>query len=278
MESRLCHKIGHWAAVALLAAGGWTGLGCTQDSVVRDVFEPFLPPPPGTVAREAFSVDPDVARKNLARLATSSFGGEEPYVRLYRLQCGHEDATVRAVAVRALGTYGTVEDVSLLARLLTDDDGPAVRREAAKALQKIHSPAAVVPLISRLAKTGNDLAEESSDVRMAAAFALGQYPEPRVFHALVGALDDTEYGVVSTALRSLKILTGYDFGQDGSLWLIWANRHSEDLFQHRENYTWSPYNKPRRVVDRLKFWKKHEVKGPQPARGELMNGEVTKSE
>lgn len=272
METSWCHKIGQWAAVALLASG-WAGSGCTPKGPVGDLLKPLLSPKPSQVAREAFSVDPDVARKNIGLLATSSFGDGEPYVRFYRLQCGHEDVTVRAVSVRALGNYGTVEDVSLLAHLLTDDDSVAVRWEAAKALQKIHSSVAVVPLIGRLAETGNDFAEESADVRMAAAFALGQYPQPRVFHALVGALDDTEYGVVSTALRSLKILTGYDFGTDGSLWLIWAGRHSDDLFHHRENYTWSPYNKPPGLVDSLKFWKKHEVKGPQPARGKPLNDE-----
>ena len=268
MRARWTFPIPRTAAFILIAVSICSGGGCGRNSGVHELIAPLLPPSPRQAADQAFSVDPDESRKGLALLASSSFGGEDTYVRLYRLQSEHPDATVRALCVSALGTYGTVEDVALLVQRLAVDEAAAVRWEAAKALQKLHSQEAIAPLIRRLAKDRDRFVEQDADVRRAAAFALGQHPEPRVFHALVGALEDTEYTVVHAAQRSLKILTGYDLGSDGALWLIWAGRHPGTLFDRRQPYTWIPYNEPPRFVDKLKFWKKkREVKEPQPARG-----------
>ena len=251
------------AVFPLVAAG----VGCNKNSPNRNLLEDLLPPTPGQAARQAFSVDPDEVRKSIALLSRASFGGEEVYVRMYRVQSDHPDATVRALCISALGIYGTVEDVPLLIRRLSHDDVAGVRWEAAKALQKIHSQETVAALSRRIARERDTFVEPDANVREASAFALGQYPEPRVFDALVGALNDTEFAVVSAARRSLNMLTGYDFGNDGTLWLIWAKRHPDQLFDQRKQYTWLPYNKPLGLVDKLQFWKKRELKDPQSARG-----------
>jgi len=244
-------------AVGALSLGGCgKGLG-GDDSILA----PLTPPKPGEVARDAFNLsDPDRRRRAIALLSSATFGGEEMYVRMYRLLIDDPDATVRAACAKALGTHGSVEDAALLVRRL-EDSSDVVRWQCAKGLQKIHNADAVAPLSKVMA------ADESEDVRMAAAYALGQYAEPGVFNALVAALDDQDYSVVTAARRSLKTLSGYDFGSDGGLWLIWAERHRGNLFEHREAYVWRPFDKPPSFFDRLQFWKDHSPPPPRPPTG-----------
>jgi hypothetical protein len=89
-----------------------------------------------------------------------------------------------------------------------------VRLAAAKALQRLHDPAVADLLWPRLVD-----AEEDSDVRTEVAIALGQYPTPAVFNALVAALSQRELAVNTAALDSLRMITGKDFGIDEDLWL-----------------------------------------------------------
>src|SRR6185295_4051963 len=112
------------------------------------------------------------------------FGGAEVYLRAYRDYIQHEtNPLVKAEAIRALGRHGSAEDATLIAGQLKDDN-IQVRWEAAKALQRLHNPA-VVPDLLRILRDD----QQTADIRMAAACALGQYPEDRVFHGLVGALE-----------------------------------------------------------------------------------------
>ena len=207
-------------------------------------------PTPAQEARNVFNVyDPDIRRRALNNLSASPFGGEDPYVRLYRLLIDDPDPTVRAAAVKALGLHGEVKDVGLIAVRL-NDQANMVRWEAAKALQKIHNPGAIKPLINTMAQ------DSDPDVRMACAHALAQYATPEVFSSLVSALDDTRYGVVLAAAESLAILTGEDLGIDGSRWLAYRDKHGSNLFANQKVYTWQPYTPPRKVTDKFKFWKK----------------------
>lgn len=211
----------------------------------------FMPPTPGEAARDAGNpFDADARRTGISLLQAAPFGGGKPYLELYRYKVTDEDATVRAAAVRGLGLHGEVKDADLLIPLL-EDKSDSVRWESAKALQKIHQPKAVTSLLKHLRPQD----ETNLDVRMACAVALGQYAEPRVFEALVGALNDTDYGVIKSARNSLHTLTGYDFGSDSTLWLIWQKKQGEDLFKHRQAYTWKPFEKPPSTFDKIQFWK-----------------------
>ena len=189
-------------------------------------------------------------------LSAAYFGGEPPYVRLYRLLIDDPDPTVRAACVHALGLHGTAEDAGTMIALM-DDENAFVRWEAAKALQKIHSQDAVGPLIKSV------LGDEDEDVRMAAAHALGQYAQPRVFQALVGALDDTSYGVVRAAHASLTTLTGEDLGPDGRRWLGWLRQDPSSVFVGQRAYVWHPYRGPRSWWNKIQFWKSSPGEGPQ---------------
>lgn len=193
--------------------------------------------------------DPDKRRQGIALLSASSFGGKEPYLRMYRLLLSDPDATVRGACAKALGEHGTVADAKRLQPLL-EDNNAFVRWETAKALQRIHNPVVVPQLIDRLQN------DDDPDVRMACARALGQYPQPRVFGALVGALADPNYGVVASAEWSLETLTGYKgAGDDGAAWLRWRRKHNQDLFAHQRTYTYEPYDAPPGFLRRIEFWK-----------------------
>jgi len=211
----------------------------------------IMPPSPGEAAKDALNpFDADRRRNGVAWLSSAPFGGEEVYVRTYRLLLTDEDSTVRAASVRALGLHGVVDDANLLVPLL-DDRSDFVRWETAKALQKIHNPKAIDALVKHTQVTS----EESADVRMACCQALGQYAEPRVFDALVGAVNDTNYSVVRSARGALQTLTGFDLGSDSTLWLIWQKKNLDTLFAQRGEYTWQPFEKPPSTLDNLQFWK-----------------------
>jgi hypothetical protein len=225
------------------------------------MIDSLIPPSPSEVARQAFNVhDPDIRRRSVAMLSAADFGGEPPYMRLYKLLIDDPDATVRAACVKAIGIHGSVEDAKLITDHVTDED-TFVRWEAAQALRKIHDPGVVAQLI----RVVQD--DEDDDVRMAAADALGQYAQARVYQALVGALDDRSFSVVEAAHRSLATLTGYDFGTEGGLWLMWADKQGDKLFKQQQPYTWQPYTKPRGLLDKAMFWTKPKTVAPRTPRG-----------
>ena len=258
-------------------------------SILTQVFEPFKPEDPSEVARDLFDVsDADKRRRAVSLFSAASFGGEETYVRAYRLLLGGEtredktkivgepdpDATVRAASVKALGLHGTVDDVAIILPRL-DDKASFVRWEAAKALAKIHNPIAIRPLLRKLhehkplsrPQTGEKVNERRGDndpdVRRACASALGQYPTAAVFDGLVGALDDGNYRVAYAARQSLETLTGYDLGPEPGDWLLWAKQHRKELFKHQKVYTWQPYTRPKGLLDKFQFWKEEK---PVPSR------------
>lgn len=246
--------------LAAAACGLSLVAGCQQDggeTMLSGIVDPFLPPTPGQAARDAFNVhDPDKRRASIALLSTAPFGGEAPYVRTYRLLVDDPDATVRAASIKALGMHGTVEDATLIVPRLKDS-AAIVRWEAARALQRIHNPVAINPLIEAMRT------DEDADVRMAAANALGQYAQGAVFDALVGQLTDPDYAVVQSAVDSLTTLTGHKGGPDPAEWVRWADANRANLFANQQRYTFQPYSDPPGFVDKMQFWRNHEPTPPQ---------------
>ena len=235
------------------------GPGCSKTGQWHPLDIQVLPKSPEQVALDAFNMyDADKRRDAVETLAAADFGGEAPYVRTYRMLIDDPDPTVRGAAVKALARHGDLSDAPLFLRLLQEDEFAFVRWQSAVALQRLHMPESAEPLSVAMLK------DEDVDTRAAAAEALGQYPQREVFAALVGALDDRDFSVVAAANKSLKTLTGYDFGSDGSLWLIWAKRNEGDLFAHQQTYTYRPFFTPE---SKLKFWSKPDQPEPRKPLG-----------
>ena len=242
-------------------------------NLLVDVVSPLIDTEsPAETARAMFdATDPDRRRRAIVRTADAPWGGDEKYVRLYRMMLGSfdespdaegapdPDPTVQAAAIQALGRHGEPSDAKLIAPRL-DSDSTFVRWEAAKALQRLHDPAPPVVrgLIERVTQ------DEDVDVRLASATALGQYPRPDVFDVLVAALSDEDYSVRHAARGSLATLTGTDQGPEASDWLDWASQHRDDMFAESDTFTYETYQPPRSMFDTLKFWEGSD--GPEQHR------------
>ena len=157
------------------------------------------------------SPDPDVRREAIAELSEPRGGREGKFPELYATFTADEDATVRSAALRALGRCEASEQMGAVTAAL-DDEVPAVRRDAAVALDSVIADEAVEPL-SRAA-----LEDPSIGVRVAAVRALRHYRRPGVLATLMEALDDPEFSVRHQAGRSLAELTGEDAGTDARRW------------------------------------------------------------
>lgn len=242
-------------ALFIATALAMTGCNTMPDNrhPIEILFSPFNGPTPREAAIDAVSTyDADRRARGIATLAQADFGGEDPYVKLYRETIKIDpDATVRTAAVKALGMHGDVQDALLFIEVLKDEQA-SVRWEAARALQKIHNPVVTRPL-SEVLKN-----DEDENVRIAAAYALGQYAQPGVFDSLVAALDDDSYGVVRISQQSLSTLTGQALGDDPQRWFSWSEKNQGNLFVGRKQYVWHDYQVPPTWSSRMIFWKRND--------------------
>ena len=223
--------------------------GCDSPESMRgatSLLQMWQPPSPVEAAKMAIDPwDADARAKGTMLLANGYFGGEDPYHALYLRATGDEDANVRAAAMRGLSLHGQPEDVPVLAAALGDPNA-RVRLEAARALQRVHNPEAIDALILsiRLPVPGSPerTGEAEPTIRAEAAHALGQYAQPRAIQPLIGALDDRFLAVNESARRSLRTLTGQDFGVDRRAWLEWY-RGAEEPFAGRTAYIYPAFRR-----------------------------------
>lgn len=183
--------------------------------------------------------------KGTTLLSNADFGGDTVYMSLYLDGVDDPDSGVRSAAVRALGRHGDPEHVGVILEALKDSEDQ-VRLEAARALQRVHSPLAVSALIEKI----DEDKEKVADIRAAAADALGQYLQPEVVKALVGALRDSRLVVNNRVQHSLLILTGQNFGLDRRAWIDWYNA-APDMFAGAQPYTYPIFNRKKRIVEYL---------------------------
>ena len=255
----------HGATTALsLIAAAVAGTGCeTIGQDLGDLAKGIFAPTPAEAARMAVDPhDPDRRREGTLMLANASFGGAPAYLTMYRDYVQNDrDPLVKAVAIRALARHGSAEDAALIAPRLRHEN-VQVRWEAAKGLQRLHDPG-VVPDLLRTVGT----VEEHSSVRVAAATALGQYAEDRVFQGLVGALDARELSVNVVAEDALRILTGRSFGLDPRPWLNWYNGAADTAFDGRLEYLYPTYQREETLLEKLAFWTSRHDEEPAPPAG-----------
>ncbi len=250
------------AGVALVL-GGCATLGDDLDALAKAL----VPPTPGEAARQMLDPhDPDNRREGLVLISNSTFGGAEAYLTAYRDYVEHErDGIVKAVAIRALARHGLPQDAPLIAARLVHED-MLVRWEAAKGLQRLHNPTVVRDLLrclnERFDRDGDDRPDrERTDVRVAAARALGQYPLRRVFEGLHEALAARELAVNTAAEASLETITGQSFGLDLRAWRQWYDS-VEDPFAGRREYRYPTYSRRETWLERLAFWSADRFEEP----------------
>lgn len=233
-------RAGALALAVLLSAAN---SGCeTASSDLADAFRLNLPSPQ-QAAEWMFHPEAEKRRTGILLIANSSFGGEEPYLAVYREAVTDVDTMVRGVAASALGLHGTGEDALLVAPLLTGDS-KMERWQAAEALQRLHNPAVAPDLIDVL------LTDEDPDVRAAAAVALGQYAQTDVADALILALDDRSLLVNREARRALRTLTGEDFGLEPQPWRQWYAA-ADAPFAQQQTYYYPVYRRDHTMLEKL---------------------------
>ncbi len=229
---------------------------------IDDLFRSIVPPSPGEAARDMLDPnDADRRRRGVVLIANSYFADEDAYVRTYRNYAQtDEDPLVRAAATEALGRHGDPEDAAILAAQLRHDH-EQVRWAAARGLQRLHNPAVIGSLVRVL---GDE--EEEPDVRAAAAVALGQYRSHRAVEGLVAALETRHLSVNLMAQRSLRILTGQDFGMDRRAWIDWYDA-TDEPFAQGVAYLYPTYSRDETLLEKFAFWTNLEFEEPAPPRG-----------
>ncbi len=263
----------HLWLVLVLVPAGLLGACSTISEDLGDFAKSLMPPSPGEAARQMFDPhDPDLRRQGLVLVSNASFGGAELYVEAYRgFVETEDDPLVLAMAIRALARHGSAEDAPLIARHLSDEN-VHVKWAAAKGLQRLHNPEVVPALLEILYPPplgANSLAqdeEQPSDVRVATAYALGQYPERRVFEGLFAALRVRELSVNVAASDALTVLTGQEYGLDMRAWRDWYDA-TADPFAGQQEYLYPTFQRPVSWLEKLAFWSPPVFEQPAPPTG-----------
>ncbi len=200
------------------------------------------PPTPGEAATWAVDpTNPSLQRQGLALLSSASFGGNEEYLKLYRVYVEESiDPLVKSAAITALSHHGTAEDAFIIAKQL-DSPNAQVRLAAAKGLQRMYQPRVEQVIWDKLTVAE----EDDSTIRVELALALGMYRTDAAFQALVAALDQPELAVNRASEWSLWTMTGQSHGLDRRAWLTWYEATPvKSRFTPATDYLFLTYQRP----------------------------------
>lgn len=163
---------------------------------------------------------PDARRRGMLELVERPYGGKPPYTTRYAQIAAERnpdgskvDYLLRASAIRALNRSREPGHTALFISGL-GDESDWVRLESAKALNRLPDPEAITALLAVVARP-----DENKDIRIAAAEALQHYKRLEVARVLTVLLGDREFALIWQARRSLRRLTGKDYGYDDAAWL-----------------------------------------------------------
>jgi hypothetical protein len=244
--------------LAVLGAGlGGCDSAAQKRAAEQESLIPFLTfgdTPQSAVADMNDQFDAGKRLRGILLVSNAPFGGEDVYVRGYAKALGaiagepaDPDVGVRAAAARALSMHGGPEHVPLIVPLLDPKGDRQARLAAARALQRLHNPAAaVLPLIAATVAEK----EPDAEVRAEACTALGQYAEARVVQALIGGVDDDQLAVNVAARGALKTLTGQDFGDNKRAWVEWAGK-TGNLFAAQSQYRYPAFKRSMDLIEYL---------------------------
>ena len=227
---------------------------CACDTIgsdFRSMADVLSPPSPTEAAQWAVdTTDAENMRRGVVLLGTSSFGGVDAYIKLYRFYVKDmKDPLVQGAAISALSRFGNPEDAVLIAERL-DSEYPHVRLAAALGLQRIHNVSVSQAMWKKM---GDE--SEAQETRVELAIGLGQYPQDDSFQALVTALDHSELTVNLAALDSLRLMTGNDLGIDRMRWLGWYETTPvEKRFRGQNFYLYPTFQRHLGFWDYVVFW------------------------
>jgi hypothetical protein len=122
------------------------------------------------------------------------------------------------VASVALVKIGKPALGPLRAALLKADPTELPFAYVAEALTRMQDPTTTKMLLGMLSS-------ENRHTRFRIAEALAHSKDPASVDALIGALKDQDSSVKSSAARSLKRITGQDFGEDAGKWQEWRAKN-----------------------------------------------------
>jgi hypothetical protein len=171
-------------------------------------------------ADEQFGLNPNTRLAELEMLAERAASmppeEQERFSEDLAIQLRDErNALFRARMVRALGEMNTATARGILSDA-TGDVSPTVRIAACEAWARQRGPEAVEAL-AKVVGSDTDL-----DVRMAATRALGELEDPAAVRPLGLALDDADPALQNCAIRSLRAVSGQDYGYDVAAWRRFA--------------------------------------------------------
>jgi hypothetical protein len=136
----------------------------------------------------------------------------EPSVEPLIKACGKQDVETQRKVLRALGEMKDRRAIPCMAASLKDEN-TNVRMLAAWGLGQMGEPA-LKPLLA-------ELADKGSPGRSDAAFALGKINQPQAIGPLIDALKETDPDLRKESAKALSRITGQDFGESPGEWQKW---------------------------------------------------------
>ena len=127
---------------------------------------------------------------------------------------GKEPVAVRAVIVRSLGNLGDHRARQEIIKAVNDVDNAVIRVEACRALGKVGEPEDAT-LLARIMTV-----DKLEDCRIAAIEGLGllKANDVRIYGILLDGMEHDDPAIRFECLRSLRAITGKDFGVDPAAW------------------------------------------------------------
>jgi HEAT repeat protein len=159
----------------------------------------------------------------IADFATRSTGVDSPEQRQITDQLARQmqvepDPLVRQAVAGAIAEYHTPMAQQVLEAGLADEND-AVRVACCRALGRRAAAGISDPGSNSVAGLTNVMrSDKEMDVRLAAAEALGNIKSPEAIQALAFALDDRDPAMQYVGVKSMKSITGKDYGPDVNAW------------------------------------------------------------
>jgi hypothetical protein len=192
-------------SMVAVAAGCSTYIGTTSKSFLREAKE---------------NTDPNIRYIAYAKLGSPSIyddpAQKDEAVRMLitRLEEAREPVAVRAVIVRSLGNLGDRRARQQIIKAVNDFENAVIRVEACRALGKV-GLAEDATILAKIMTV-----DKLEDCRIAAIEGLGilKANDPRIYQVLLNGMDHEDPAIRLECVRSLRLITGKEFGIDPGAW------------------------------------------------------------